>query len=305
MAKKIAPEAAQVQATSLSLVVTKNVAGVLETNIARLEELVAARLEEYDVAKYKGDADAARRDRAELNNAKKLLSQERIALMRELMRPYADFEARCKALEKNIEQASACLDEIVKQKEALEKAVKRQTIEALWQQKKFDYVPLDKIFNAKWLNKTAKVEDISAEMDAALGKIKGDIKAIERAVGDDGDAAQVKARYFTTLDLSDALTFADELERMRAAALRERAEREAREHEARLEAQQREVYKETREVAKDAQAASLADAALEIESASDPMTKEFVLFVKATDSQFLKLKAAATSLGIEYKEAAR
>lgn len=299
--KKIASEEAQT--TALSLVVTKSVAGVLETNIARLEELVAERLEEYDAAKYKGDADAAKKDRAELNNAKKLLAQERIALMRELMRPYADFEARCKALEKQIEAASARLDEIVKQKEEIEKAVKRQTIEALWRQKKFDYMPLEKIFNPKWLNKTVRIEDIGAEMDAAIAKIMGDIKVIERAVGDDADAAQAKARYFTTLDVSDALNFADELERMRAAALRERAERGEREHDAKIEAQRSGERAEWRDVHKDAQAARLADAALEIESA--PEIKEFALFIKATEFQFLKLKEAATALDIEYREERR
>ena len=88
----------------LTLCVTKNVAGVLETNISALEEFVKNKLEEYNPANYAGDADSAKKSRAELNNAKKELSAARIKLINELMKPYSDFETRCKNLERMIER---------------------------------------------------------------------------------------------------------------------------------------------------------------------------------------------------------
>ena len=116
--KKIAEEMENateiVPINPLELRVTKNVVGILETNIEQLEAYVTKKLEEYNPESYFGDADMAKKDRAELNNAKKVLSQARINLMRELMRPYSDFETRCKNLEKMIDGASAKLDEIVK-----------------------------------------------------------------------------------------------------------------------------------------------------------------------------------------------
>ena len=79
----------------LELVVTKNVVGALETNIEQLEVYVTSKLEEYKPELYKGDAVSAKKDRAELNNSKKFLANTRINLMRELMKPYSDFETRC------------------------------------------------------------------------------------------------------------------------------------------------------------------------------------------------------------------
>ena len=89
-------EKKQTETNALQLVVTKNITGVLETNIAGLELYVDEKLKSYTPETYLGDADAAKKDRAELNNAQKLLSQSRIQLMKELMKPYADFEARSK-----------------------------------------------------------------------------------------------------------------------------------------------------------------------------------------------------------------
>lgn len=54
----------------LDLIITKNDLAVFESNIADLETYVAERLKEYDPATYTGDADAAKKARAELNAAK-------------------------------------------------------------------------------------------------------------------------------------------------------------------------------------------------------------------------------------------
>ena len=67
----------------------------------------------------------AKKKRAELNTAKQKLTRSRIDLVKELMKPYEDFENRCKALEKKVDTASGYLDEIVKAKEQEEKDNKR------------------------------------------------------------------------------------------------------------------------------------------------------------------------------------
>ena len=104
-------------AESLDLVVIEKTVGTLDTNIAELEKFVDERLKEYDPKNFEGDADLAKKKRAELNTAKQKLSRSRIDLVKELMKPYEDFENRCKALEKKVDKASGLLDEIVKIKE--------------------------------------------------------------------------------------------------------------------------------------------------------------------------------------------
>ena len=57
-------------AEDFELIVTEKSVGSLETNIRRLELLVEKRLEDYRPENYMGDADLAKKDRAELNKAK-------------------------------------------------------------------------------------------------------------------------------------------------------------------------------------------------------------------------------------------
>ena len=95
------------ETTELELVVINKTVGSLNTNISRLEEMVNERLKDYSPEKYKGDADSAKKDRAELNKAKSAIATSRRNIINELMKPYQDFEERCKALEKKIDMASS------------------------------------------------------------------------------------------------------------------------------------------------------------------------------------------------------
>lgn len=285
----------------LELVVTKNVVGALETNIEQLEVYVTSKLEEYKPELYKGDAVSAKKDRAELNNSKKFLANTRINLMRELMKPYSDFETRCKNLEKQIDMASNALDGIVKVKENEEKEVKRENINALWKMKNFHLVPFDNVFNPKWLNKSTKESDISQEMDAIIERIYKDLKTIEKF---EEDAETIKAHYLICLDIGDSLDYGEELRKKRKLAEEEAKTRAEREHTAKIEQQQKEVAKEVIAVIKKEQSVTsgLASEALGIEPAETKKVeiKEYVVSIKATEEQLMRLKSACNALSIEY-----
>lgn len=279
----------------LELVITKNVVGVLETNIEQLEVYVNSKLEEYKPELYKGDADSAKKDRAELNNSKKFLSQARINLMKELMKPYSDFESRCKTLEKKIDSVSSQLDEIVKGKENEEKQKKKDFVCDIWASKNFDLVPLEKVFNPKWLNKTAKEKDISDEMDSIIKKVYSDLKIIERC-GEDSET--LKAHYLISLDLEETLAYGEELKETRRLAEEEAKNRDEREHNEKLEEQKKEVAEEALRQIKAEEINELTGKILGEEV--KPEIKEYVVSVKATEEQLLKLKSACNALGIEY-----
>ena len=286
------------QENNLQLVVTKNVTGVLETNISTLENFVDNKLKSYTPELYNGNADSAKKDRAELNNSKKFLMQSRIQLMNELMKPYADFETRCKALEKKIDMASGKLDEIVKAKENEEKAKKQNEIQNLWNSKNFSLVPLEKIENKSWLNKTAKLSDVSTEIDNLISKIYSELKLIEKY---SDDAETLKAHYLDCLNISDTLDYGEQLKKNREKIAQEKAEREAREHNKIIEQQKEEVATEKVEQEKNAEAKTLASAALgETEKADDEVC-EYVVSINAKTEQLEKLKCAMNALSIEYK----
>lgn len=202
----------------LALVVVKNVAGELETNIEELAAYVDEKLKDYDAGLFEGDSDAAKKARAELNKSQKAIAQARIALVKELWKPYEKFEGECKAVEGKIGEAAAKLDAIVKEKENLEKADKRLKIEAIWNQvrdeRKFALFTLERIFDSKWLNKTKSLESVKADIVAAMERAESDVKRMENIVPRE-DLGAVIAFYSDRLNLSLALEYAQSVQKAR------------------------------------------------------------------------------------------
>ena len=285
-------------ADNLELLVIEKKEGVLLTNIDKLETFVQEKLKEYTPDNYKGDADAAKKDRAKLNTSKKALSQERIKVIKELMKPFEDFETRCKALEKNIDAAAGALDEIVKAKEQAEKEVKRAGITVFFNTRQFSLVPLEKIFDDKWLNKTVKMKDVQEDIDAKIKKIYADIKTIE-AFG--GDVETLKPLYLETLDIGATIERGRTIQENRELLEKESAERAEREKKAKMQEQQTELAREEVKVQEQAPVASLAQQAAGVPVDEDPeMT--YTLRFKAKRSVLFALRQYMTDNGIEYEK---
>jgi hypothetical protein len=288
-----------VPAETLDLIVIEKTVGTLDTNIAELEKFIDKRLKDYDPKNFEGDADLAKKKRAELNTAKQKLTRSRIDLIKELMKPYNDFEERCKALEKKVDTASGYLDEIVKAKEQERKDKKRKLIESMWNAQNFDLFPVDKVFNPKWLNATFKESDIVAEIEAIIQRTYKDLKTIDSF----SDIADVlKAHYLISLDIAETLSYGEELKKQNEIAQKEKAEREQREHEERIRQQKIETWDEQEQQEKDAPISDLAKMALSANGTELPKEerKEFVITVKAFDKELLDVKATLNAMGIEY-----
>lgn len=284
----------------LQLVVTKNVAGVLETNIASLEAFVEKRLQQYEPSLYMGDAVMAKKDRAELNHAKTQIADSRKELIRNLMAPYAEFEQRCKTLEKNIDSASAKLDEIVKVKENEEKEAKLSLIENMWKEKNFSLFSLEKVFNQKWLNKSYKLTDIDAELKVLIEKSYGDLKTIERFTDNSEDSELIKAKYLESLDIGDALDWFEEMKKNREKVKIESESRQGREHEEKINEQKRSFAEEASRVTEKAKNAKYAAEALEIPTGTP--VKEWVVTFRGTEVQALGVKNFFNMQGIEFND---
>lgn len=290
------------QTETLELVVTEKSIGSLETNISVLEEVVKKRLEDYTPDKYMGDADLAKKDKAELSKAKDKIRSARIELIGELMKPYSDFENRCKALERMIDDAYGKLDEIVKVRDNEQKEKKRKIIEQFWESKKFDLFPLEKIFNPKWLNKTYSESSILKDMDTIIERTYKDLKSIEM-FNTKEDVETLKAHYLITLDIVETTRYASELQEQREVAKREAEEREEREHGQQIQKQKNELIQEAIRYEQSKGVSSLVDEAMSVASGEAPVKpqkKEFVISVKCLESDVMKLKAAMNALQIEY-----
>lgn len=256
----------------VSLIERETTDGVLVTNIDELEVFVSAKLVEYTPENYKGDSDAAKKDRATLNASKKTVSTKRIEIIKKAMARFKidDFETRCKKVEKDIDTAALALDAIVKVKEEEEKRVKRAQIEEFWKCQNFDLVTLDKIFDPKWLNKTAKNKDIYEEIEKKIAGIYTDIKTLE-SLGIDADSLSIlKPFYIETLDIGRAVQQWNTIKENRERLAKEEAERKEREElKAKQEAQTELAHEEVK--AQDsAPIASLAAQAMGVQADTDP-----------------------------------
>lgn len=232
----------------LALIVKEKTLGSLVTNANDIKKYVSEKLKEYSVDNYTGDAKEAAKDKAEINNAIKTLNDRRIALEKEWNMPFQEFKDIITETIDMMKSASGKLDVIVKNEENKEKEEKSCKILELWDAKKFNLVTPDRIFNARWLNKTYKLATIDVELDEIINRINGDLASLD-AFGE--DTAVLKDLYLSTLNLQVTLNKGAELKANRERLIAMEAQKKA-EEEARKAEQQKEVQ-EPEETKQDAQ----------------------------------------------------
>lgn len=220
-------EVVEMPPLALNLEVVEQNIGTLNTNAAQLLERVKERLAFYSIDRYSGEnIAAAKKDKAELNNAAQMLNAERIRIEKEFMKPIETFKATVSETVSLIKECSANIDVIVKEVEQKEKDNKKAIIIEYFESLHFSLVDFDMLFNPKWLNKTTKLKDIQDEMRGRIEKIEADLSVLER-IGE----AEAKQYYLSTLNLDAALAKADEIKanRERLDAL-EKAQAAQKEH---------------------------------------------------------------------------
>ena len=201
----------------LTLIVKEKTLGNLVTNAKDIKAYVAEKLKEYSVENCESVKDAANK-KAEINNAIKTLNDRRIALEKEWNLPFQEFKEIIAETTGMMKTVSSNLDAIVKEQENREKEAKKASIEKLWAAKRFNLVPLARIFNVKWLNKTTKLTSVDVELDDIIKRINGDLASLD-AFGE--DTATLKDLYLSTLNLQITLSKGAELKanRERLAAM--------------------------------------------------------------------------------------
>lgn len=287
------------ESKAIALIERESKDGRLTTNIDDLEAFVAIKLVEYTPENYKGDSDAAKKDRATLNASQKAVASARIDIIKRAEEKYGitEVETRCKKVEKDIAAVSLALDAIVKMKEEEEKATKRAQITEFWCVQNFDLVTLARVFDDKWLNKTTKNKDIFAEIEKKIETILSDIKTLETLE----DADVLKQLYLDTLDMGAAIRKSADLKAYReklAVEAKERAEREARKA---MHDQQEELGREEIAAQVNEPVASLAAAAAG--DAPDPDPEEsYTLTFFARRSVLFAMRQYMTDHGIRYSK---
>jgi hypothetical protein len=203
-----------------------------------------------------------------------------------------------------IKDASGVVDNAVKTYEELQKSKKRTEIDDYFATKKFELVPLEKIFDAKWLNKTKSMKEVRDEIDAKIAAIYRDIEILEK-IPEHGIAA--KAFYLEKLDMGESLRQVEILKENAAKIAREIAERESRKTNEAVEANARAERQERREEKEEKIVSGIIDQACSLEHGTTAAQKReevisFTCTFKGTEEQLKRLREYMTANSIVYEK---
>lgn len=182
----------------------------IQFNYEDIKKWVTEKAKEYKSLVYTEETIAtAKTDRATLNKVAKAINDEKIRIKKEVLKPFEDFENKCKELQGIITDASGSIDAQVKAFEEKEQNEKKVAIKSVFDAYIGDYKDLimfDLIFNQRWLNKTYTMKKIEEEINHLVVKTSDDIKVLEGQIKDEIILKQVQAFYFSHIADSDCLS---------------------------------------------------------------------------------------------------
>lgn len=175
--------------------------GTLEFNYEELSQELAVALKKYNNLSVSADTiTEAKSIRALLNKVKTAIEDKRKDVKREFLEPYTTFENNVKKLTRQIDDVKGEIDKKIKELEDIEREEKRKEIEKFYDKIGYYTVPLDRMFDDKWLNKTNTTwkENLSGKIEI----IRADLATIN--MFDIEDKELMKTLYLDKLNITNA-----------------------------------------------------------------------------------------------------
>ena len=181
---------------------------VIEYNHEELKTELSEQLKKYqNIVVTEDSVKEFKADKANLNRLKTALEDKRKEIKKQCLQPYENFEKNIKELVSLVDEPIKVIDDQLKEIENKKKEEKRKEIETIYHDSigRFEQlVPLDRIFNSKWLNSTYKLESIALEIESLQCRLEDGLQIIE---GLNTEFKQeIKDKLFETLDISKALS---------------------------------------------------------------------------------------------------
>lgn len=194
--------------------VTDIVVGKLTSNAKEYSAMLKKEIANYTIERYLNNPDAAKADKAYLNKLKDEVAEKRKLATTTWNKPLEEFVSVMKGLENDIDSASKELKTITDKAVQQERDEKKAKIVEFWNTLNFTIVPLERVFNPKWLNKTEKLSSIMEECKAIVEKINGEMLTLKSM--QDEDKQVLLSFYLDTLDLNATLARGNQLKENRA-----------------------------------------------------------------------------------------
>lgn len=196
-------------------IITSEIKDLVPVTITNYDELKKELIEKTNLYKsivYTEETiKEAKTDRANLNKLEKAINDEKIRVKNQFLKPYEDFETKCKELMAMVKDASTNIDNQIKTFESKQDEEKVEKIEEIFNNYVGEYkdlVEISTIFNDRWLNKTFTLKKVEEDIAHIFSKLKMDLGTIEGQIEDPTLLKQVKDFYFQNLDKVDVLSLA-------------------------------------------------------------------------------------------------
>ena len=179
-------------------------------NYDELKTSLIEKTEAYTKLVYTEDnIKAAKEDRADLNRLKKALNDERLRRQKEYMKPFDAFKSQIDEIISIIDKPVLAIDKQIKEYEQIKQDEKRNNIEDMFNSMLFpEFVKIDQLWNAKWLNATYSMNNIEKEL---LEKKENIIKECQTLATLPSYSHEAVHFYQKTLDIAQALAKVREL----------------------------------------------------------------------------------------------
>ena len=199
---------------------------IIEFNFLELKREIEEKTSVYTNLVYTdSQMKEAKRDVATLRKFTKALSDERIKVKKECMKPYEDFEAKIKELDGIVTKAIKNIDDQIKGYEEHEKAEKLEKIKELWESIEHPAeMQFEHVFKEKFLNKSCTMGTITQYFKDDVDRFKRDIATLQKLPEFSFEAVEV---YKQTLDINKAISEGKrlaEIQKRKAESERQKAE---------------------------------------------------------------------------------
>ena len=182
----------------------------IEFNFAELKQEITERTEAYVGMVYTDDQiKSAKADVAMLRKFTKALSDERIRVKKEYLKPYDEFEAKVKELSGIVDKAIVNIDSQIKIFDQIKQDEKKMNIEEMFKNMLFpEWMTVEQIWNPKWLNASTSMASIETEL---LNQKNDIIRNCQTLATLPNYSHEAVLFYQKTLDVSGALAKVTEL----------------------------------------------------------------------------------------------
>lgn len=199
----------------------------IQTNFEAVKAWLTEELAPYATMVVTTDTVAdAKKTRANIRKVGDSIDSQRKAIKKEWMKPYEEYEAKCKELTGIVSEAVTNIDKQIKEMENAEKQAKRQRLESFFNVNSDDirdYLSFNDVFDSKWLNATYVETDAANIITDKIEETRESLAAI-RSMNSPYEAAMLR-EYSKSHNLAYALGEGKHLENLQKAE-EERRKRE-------------------------------------------------------------------------------